>query len=86
MTSLSSITQDLWGCPMKTFDCVKTVSAGRIVFVGEVVLGLEGGCDVIVGDDFIAKHRPVVGGYYVKYEDGYASYSPASAGMSSLGC
>lgn len=28
---------------------------------------------------FIDKHKPEVGGYYVVYEDGYKSYSPASA-------
>ena len=26
-----------------------------------------------------SKHRPQIGGYYVVYEDGYASYSPAKA-------
>lgn len=26
-----------------------------------------------------AKHKPEVGGYYVQYEDGYTSYSPAAA-------
>jgi hypothetical protein len=25
------------------------------------------------------KHKPQVGGYYVLYKDGYASFSPASA-------
>lgn len=28
---------------------------------------------------FAAKHKPESGGYYVVYEDGYASYSPAAA-------
>jgi hypothetical protein len=32
-----------------------------------------------VGGDWIARHRPVVGGYYVVYDDGYASFSPAKA-------
>lgn len=26
---------------------------------------------------FVAKHNPQPGGYYVVYEDGYASFSPA---------
>jgi hypothetical protein len=30
-----------------------------------------------VSDDYMIKHKPQVGGYYVVYEDGYASYSPA---------
>ena len=29
--------------------------------------------------DFIFNHKPQVGGYYVVYADGYASYSPAQA-------
>ena len=27
--------------------------------------------------DFVQKHSPVEGGYFVQYEDGYMSYSPA---------
>lgn len=27
--------------------------------------------------EWMAKHQPQVGGYYVVYADGYASYSPA---------
>lgn len=29
--------------------------------------------------DFIRKHDPEIGGYYVVYEGGYSSYSPADA-------
>lgn len=32
-----------------------------------------------VGYDFYVKHKPQPGGYYVVYEDGYKSYSPAPA-------
>lgn len=28
---------------------------------------------------YMTKHQPQPGGYYVKYEDGYTSYSPAAA-------
>ncbi len=28
---------------------------------------------------YMLKHRPEAGGYYVVYEDGYTSYSPAKA-------
>lgn len=38
--------------------------------------GLEG---VTVNGGFIRKHRPKAGGYFVAYEDGYQSYSPAEA-------
>ena len=32
-----------------------------------------------VDRDYLAKHEPVVGGYYVVYADGYTSFSPAKA-------
>lgn len=34
---------------------------------------------VMVPYAFIARHKPEVGGYFVRYEDGYESYSPAVA-------
>lgn len=30
-----------------------------------------------VDDAYISKHQPQAGGYYVVYEDGYKSFSPA---------
>lgn len=38
--------------------------------------------------EYIAKHKPVPGGYYVVYKDGYQSFSPAEAfedGYSAVG-
>ncbi|WP_072095023.1 hypothetical protein [Enterobacter cloacae] len=32
-----------------------------------------------VSPDYVCKHRPQDGGYYVVYEDGYESFSPANA-------
>lgn len=32
-----------------------------------------------VAAEYLRKHQPAAGGYYVVYEDGYKSYSPASA-------
>ena len=34
---------------------------------------------VALSSAFVAKHDPKVGGYYVVYEDGYKSWSPAAA-------
>lgn len=34
---------------------------------------------VKVSGDYMHKHKPHVGGYYVVYEDGYKSFSPAKA-------
>ena len=30
-------------------------------------------------EEWLDKHNPEVGGYYVVYEDGYKSFSPAKA-------
>lgn len=35
--------------------------------------------DFCVEADYLRKHKPEVGGYYVVYEDGYKSFSPAKA-------
>lgn len=34
---------------------------------------------VIVDAAYMRKHNPLAGGYYVVYEDGYKSFSPAEA-------
>jgi hypothetical protein len=39
----------------------------------------EGYAPVCVNHDFMLRHRPEVGGYYVVYRDGYRSFSPAEA-------
>lgn len=38
-----------------------------------------GRATVTVGEEYVRKHNPNVGGYYVRYEDGYESFSPAAA-------
>jgi len=32
-----------------------------------------------VDREYMCKHKPEIGGYYVVYKDGYKSYSPAQA-------
>lgn len=32
-----------------------------------------------VSREYLDKHQPEAGGYYVRYADGYESFSPASA-------
>lgn len=39
----------------------------------------EGYGPFVVDGAYMAKHKPEVGGYYVVYEDGYKSFSPAVA-------
>ena len=39
----------------------------------------EGYAPFRVDSNYVRKHNPRVGGYYVVYEDGYKSWSPAGA-------
>jgi hypothetical protein len=46
---------------------------------GGTILHLEGDAKVGVTPEWIARHNPFVGGYYVQYVDGYQSFCPAAA-------
>lgn len=66
------------------YKCHKRVSAAKIwnIFEAEHVLNLvwcDGlvGCHQSVTPEWMEKHKPEEGGYFVVYEDGYTSYSPA---------
>jgi hypothetical protein len=71
--------------------CHKVVEAARIALIGTatpggsrivpLILVLPDGSSVEqqVTADYIAKHKPEAGGYFVRYDDSYASYSPAGA-------
>ncbi|MGA3098120.1 MAG: hypothetical protein ABSF25_16820 [Bryobacteraceae bacterium] len=67
------------------YRCHKEVCAFKI---GSVITPLEGkyllapegsGPAVEVGTGYLQKHKPEIGGYYVRYADGYESFSPAKA-------
>lgn len=72
---------------MPKYKCHKVVAAVKIK---HVKIDEEGGCngamivptddsleDYPVSQEFFNKHKPKAGGYYVVYEDGYESFSPA---------
>ena len=65
--------------------CHKTVRAAKIVAValssnpGFHRLALAGAAHVDVTRLWYSSKAPQAGGYYVQYEDGYSSYSPAEA-------
>jgi hypothetical protein len=47
---------------------------------GSATLVMEPGyAPTTVSRDYVAKHNPKAGGYYVVYADGYQSFSPAAA-------
>ena len=74
---------------MPRYVCHKTVHALKIEAVeanpdGTCYITSEategaGPARVEVSREYIDKHAPESGGYYVVYEDGYKSYSPADA-------
>lgn len=63
--------------------CHKMVDADRIVELiyadGALTMRLSEGAQVVVSKAWDKQHSPAVGGYFVRYDDGYQSYSPAKA-------
>ena len=78
---------------LQKYKCHKVVQAGKIEAIKgpffsagtlgtppEYRIDLEGvDYPMLVDDVYIERSRPEVGGYYVVYEDGHTSYSPAKA-------
>lgn len=53
---------------------------GSVAFQGAHLVPCDGDFSPLyVPADWYRKHKPSAGGYYVVYEDGYSSYSPAEA-------
>jgi hypothetical protein len=46
---------------------------------GRITPAEDGYAPFEVSGEYMNKHNPQIGGYYVQYEDGYKSYSPAEA-------
>jgi hypothetical protein len=71
---------------MPKYQCHKTVHALKIKSVESVPTGIgriypedTRYAPFVVPPDFMLKHDPQPGGYYVVYDDGYKSFSPAEA-------
>lgn len=66
---------------MKKYQSHKKVEAAKIEAIGipsgaDVAIFLEDGSTVLVPAIWLRKNEPEVGGYFVRYQDGYTSYSP----------
>lgn len=71
------------------YRCHKEVQAMKIKQVMKISAATKELSDLIFEDDsfpakqmsaeWVKKHKPVAGGYYVRYADGYESFSPAEA-------
>lgn len=71
---------------MQKYKCHKVVEAAKILSVLDnpttrgVLLHLAGEKQGLAMTlEWELKHKPEAGGYFVRYEDGYTSYSPAGA-------
>lgn len=70
---------------MKTYQCHKRVQAAKITRItpalgrGQWDLHFDDGNYVTVKQEFILKHNPHPGGYYIVYDDLHASFTPAAA-------
>ena len=69
------------GLPL--WKCHKKVYASKITAIVALKpegyrITLEDG-NVRVANAWVAKHFPMIGGYFVQYADGYESFSPAEA-------
>ena len=63
------------------YQCHKKVWALKIKEIKSesIVPAEEGYTEFEVDSAYMKKHNPQVGGYYVVYDDGYKSFSPAEA-------
>lgn len=72
------------GVGLKLYRCHKEVAAMKIEHVilkATIAAGcrlqFKTGTEITCDGDYLLKHNPLPGGYYVRYEDGYESFSPA---------
>lgn len=70
---------DAESAALTPYKCHKRVQAAKILEVHGNLLLIPGGRSLTVTQEYKHKHNPQAGGYFVKYEDGYESYSPAAA-------
>lgn len=79
------MTDESWKQRLPYYRCHKEVRAMKIIRVTAMlenryqITGEVDGHEVNVGvkPEYISKHVPIPGGYYVLYGDGYESFSPA---------
>lgn len=65
--------KEVWALKIKKLE--KPLPSGDCMFTPED----EGYGEVFLTAEYMKKHQPKEGGYYVVYKDGYKSFSPAEA-------
>lgn len=69
-----------FSAPTPRYQSHKKVWALAIVAVsGPILIVEEPFAPKVVGPEWISRHNPQPGGYWIQYEDGYTSYSPKEA-------
>ena len=70
---------DFASMELPKYKCHKQVWALKIAKIdGNLITAVNSEyAPLFVSDEYLAKHKPFVGGYYVVYADGYKSFSPA---------
>lgn len=66
----------VWALKIKKIDFSDDVSNDFHAIITPEEEGYE---PFVVNHEYIHKHKPQAGGYYVVYEDGYRSWSPSEA-------
>ena len=72
----------VWALKIKeiVFDSVLAHADNRETDGSAMITPEEGGyASFKVNHKYCLKHQPEVGGYYIRYEDGYESWSPSKA-------
>jgi hypothetical protein len=67
--------KQVWALKIKSIEDPNNATDGsRLLYFEE-----DGYSPICVDSNYMTKHNPQVGGYYVAYADGYISWSPAQA-------
>ena len=64
----------VWALKIKSIAIERRMD-GKVTFMPEE----PGFAPIEISQEYLKKHNPQVGGYYVVYKDGYKSFSPAEA-------
>lgn len=70
--------KQVWALKIASLESVKDAD-GFEAGNGDIILtpADKGYAPFVIHRDYCARHKPEIGGYYVVYDDGYKSYSPA---------
>lgn len=71
--------KEVWALKIKAIEEEQHIRGAKRWLKTVIVPEEKGYGPFEVSPEFMQKHKPQPGGYYVVYKDGYASFSPAAA-------